>query len=131
MSCGSRSGEAVEWGSSVWLESKRVPGVRFRVRRATLAGRAELTRRVRGLLEELACRAAGEAPAERLAALELELEADRIYVDWGVLEVQGLRIDGRDAAVGAAISDGPEALCREMAAAVRSELSLSEEERKN
>lgn len=108
-----------------------MPGARFRVRRASLARRAELTRRVRGLVEELACRAAGDGPEEKLAAVELELEADRVYVEWGVLEVSGLEIDGEAASVAAVVEKGPEGLCREMAAAVRAELSLSENERKN
>ncbi|HRJ20541.1 MAG TPA: hypothetical protein PLF84_15935 [Bryobacteraceae bacterium] len=131
MSCGLPSGEQVQWESAFWRASEEMPAVRYRVRRASLARRAELTRRVRGLVEELACRAAGEGAVERLAAAELELEADRIYVEWGVLELAGLVIDGEAASVGAVVEKGPEGLCREMAAAVRSELTLSEGERKN
>jgi hypothetical protein len=131
MSFGSPSDEAVKWESTVWRASETMPGARFRVRRASLARRAELTRRVRGLVEELACRAAGDGPEEKLAAVELELEADRVYVEWGVLEVSGLEIDGEAASVAAVVEKGPEGLCREMAAAVRAELSLSGNERKN
>jgi hypothetical protein len=61
----------------------------------------------------------------------LELAADRVYVEWGVLEVAGLEIDGVASTVGMAVELGPEVLCREMAGAVRAELTLNEDERKN
>lgn len=131
MSFGSHSAEPLKWESAVWKSSNSYPGVSYRVRRASLTGRAELTRRVRGLIEELGCRAAGDSAEDRLAAVQLELEADRIYMEWGVLEIGGLELDGAPATVTGCIAKGPELLCREMAAAVREELALTENERKN
>lgn len=131
MKYGSPSDEPVRWESAIWKNSDKYPGVRYRVRRVSLTGRAELTRRVRGLLEELGCRAAGDSPEDQLAAVQLELEADRIYTEWGVLEIEGLKVDGAPATVAACLAKGPELLCREMAAAVREELALTEDERKN
>jgi hypothetical protein len=131
MSCGSPSDELVRWESSEWRTSEAVPGVRFLVRRPSLIKRAELTRRVRALVEEMSCRAGGETPEDRLRAAELEIEADTIYVEWGVLEVRGMEIDGKAATVAAVLASGPEALGREMAAAVRAELMLTGDERKN
>lgn len=131
MSSGLHSVEAVRWESSVWRASARMPGVRFRVRRPSLSARGELTRRVRGLLEELAFQAAGETPSEKLAAVQLQVEADRTYIEWGVLELEGLELDGSPATVASCVERGPELLCREMAEAVREELTLNELERKN
>lgn len=131
MSFTSHSDEAVRWESAVTVESKEFPGVRLRIAKPSLMRRAELTRRVRELVERAQCLAAGEAPAEKLSAAALNLEADRLYVDWGVLEVEGLAIDGERATVRALIERGPEALCREAAEAVRRESGLSEDERKN
>lgn len=131
MSSGLHSVEAVRWESSVWRASARMPGVRFRVRRPSLSARGELTRRVRGLLEELAFQAAGETPSEKLAAVQLQVEADRTYIEWGVLELEGLELDGSPATVASCVESGPELLCREMAEAVREELTLNELERKN
>lgn len=131
MSCGLPSDEVVRWESAVWRASETMPGARFKVRRASLAGRAELTRRVRRLVEEMECRAAGESAEDRLMAAELEAEADRVYVEWGVVEVAGLEIDGEPASVAAVVKQGPEALSREMARAVRQEVTLTEDERKN
>lgn len=131
MSFTSHSDEAVRWQSAVTVESKEFPGVRLRVARPSLMRRADLTRRVRELVEKAQCLAAGDQPSEKLSAAMLSLEADRVYVEWGVLEVQGLAIDDEPATVRALIERGPETLCREAAEAVRREAGLSEDERKN
>jgi len=131
MNFGFHSGEHVNWESSSWREAKSLPGVRYLVRRPSLAKRAELTRLVRGKIEQLAFRNAGETLEDRLLATELELAIDRLYVEWGVIEIVGLEIDGEPATVNSALDQGPETLSREMASAVREELMITEAERKN
>jgi hypothetical protein len=86
---------------------------------------------VGALLAELECRAAGAALADRVAAAELECSIDRVYIEWGLKAIENLEIDGEPAGVAALIERGPEALAREIAAAVRARCQLSEEERKN
>ncbi|MBI5280515.1 MAG: hypothetical protein HY858_02445 [Candidatus Solibacter usitatus] len=127
----SLSVEAVRWQSSEWAESQSVPGVRLRVARLSLAGRAEIARRVRSLLAELEYKAAGESAEDRLEAAVLEARIDQTYVEWGLLEVSGLEIDGAPATVGALVERGPESLAQEAARLVRRQCGLTEDERKN
>lgn len=127
----SHSAEVVRWASREWVDSRVAPGVRFAVAKMSLARRAEISRRMRGLLGELECRAAGEGMTDRLAATELEARIERVYVEWGLEELTGLEIDGEAATVEVVVERGPEGLCREMAAAVRRQCHLSGEERKN
>ncbi|MGQ9917996.1 MAG: hypothetical protein ACUVS7_11310 [Bryobacteraceae bacterium] len=121
----------VEYESTITRESEVCPGVRYVIRRPSLRRRAEITRRVRQLLAELEYRESGERMEDRLAAAELESRIDSVFVEWGLERVEGLRIDGAECKVRALIESGPEELCREIAAAIRRECRLSEEERKN
>ncbi|MGC4052236.1 MAG: hypothetical protein QM757_23110 [Paludibaculum sp.] len=58
--------------------------------------------------------------------------ADRseMYVEWGLLTVTGLTIDGAAATVECLVAR-PESLCREIAGCVRQQCHLGGEERKN
>ena len=126
----SRSGE-VEWSSAVWRESDTNPGVRYRTVRMTLGRRADLTSRVRTMLNRARFHAASGAPEERLDAALMAIDADRVVLDWGLLELEGLRIDGEPASVRTLIEAGPEELCREIAEQIRRDCRLTETERKN
>lgn len=121
----------MEYESTVTVESKAIPGVKYVIRRPSLQGRAEITRSVRQLLAELEYREAGQSLEDRLAAAELESRIDSAYVEWGLVRVEGLKIDGAESDTRALIERGPEELGREIAAAVRQQCRLSEEERKN
>ncbi|MBN9658671.1 MAG: hypothetical protein J0H49_10875 [Acidobacteria bacterium] len=127
----SHSVEQVEWASSEWVDSRLVPGVRFAVAKISLARRAEISRRMRGLMSELEFQSAGQGLTDRLAATEMEARIDRVYIEWGLQEVTGLEIDGAAATVETVVERGPEALCREIAACVRKQCHVSGEERKN
>jgi hypothetical protein len=73
---------------------------------------------------------AGDAFEQSQASLA-DLLARRVYLEWGISEIEGLTIDGSPASLQDVIERGPEGLCEEMASTIQSELSLSEEERKN
>lgn len=121
----------MNYESTVTKDSGTCPGVRFVVLRPSLAKRAEITARVRQLLAEHEYRAAGEGMEDRLAAAELESRIDALYIEWGLVRVENLRIDGEECTPRLLIDRGPEELAREVAAAIRSECGLSGEERKN
>jgi hypothetical protein len=121
----------MNYQSTVKRESETCPGVRFEILRPSLGKRAEITARVRQLLAELEYRAAGQTMEDRLAAAELESRIDALYIDWGLVRVENLRIDGEECTARLLIDKGPEELAREIAAAIRSECGLSGEERKN
>ncbi|MGJ5817878.1 hypothetical protein [Paludibaculum fermentans] len=127
----SHSAERVEWASGEIVDSLVMPGVRFAVAKMSLARRAEISRRMRGLISELEFQAAGTGLADRLAATELEARIDREYIEWGLLAVLGLVIDTQAATLELLVEKGPEELCREIAGCVRKQCHLTGEERKN
>ena len=127
----SRSAEAVEWESALWRESEKAPGVRYKTVKMTLARRADLTGRVRTVLNKARFHAASGEAAEQMEAALMAVDADRMLLDWGLLEVAGLKIDGEAASVRSLIEAGPEELCREIAEQIRRDCQLSEQERKN
>ena len=121
----------VWYASSEWMDSRVAPGVRYEVVRVSLVRRLEIARRVRELLSELEYRSAGSEAEDRLSAAILQSSIDRLYIAWGLLQVEGLAIDGEPATVSSLLEKGPEALCHEMAEALRRQCRLSEDERKN
>jgi hypothetical protein len=61
----------------------------------------------------------------------LASEIDKLYLEWGLIRVNGIDLDGEPASKEKLIASGPEDLCREILAAIRRECGLSEEQRKN
>jgi hypothetical protein len=112
------------------VESQLHPGVRFQIARISFSRRLELMRRVRELARRVDFLGAGREPADKMDAALLQAEIERLYVIWGVKGVEGLTVDGISASPDM-LSAGPEDLFREALAAVRKEIGLSEEERKN
>ena len=124
----SHRGEKFE--SLRWMESKSIPRVRYAVRRPSLAQRIELTRR----LHELTLSHEFLANGNELHQLEMalaELLVQKLFVEWGLAQVDGLDIDGAPATVDSLIEKGPEEFVAEIAAQVRHECGLREDERKN
>ncbi|HEY7306507.1 MAG TPA: hypothetical protein VH601_20445 [Bryobacteraceae bacterium] len=114
----------------VWHDSETIPGVRFGTRRVSLAGRIELLKRVRELTLRYEFLKAGDSAEQAEASLS-ELLVQQLLLGWGLMEVNGLTIDGQPATRTSLIESGPEVLSDEIAEAVRREIGLSEEERKN
>jgi hypothetical protein len=111
--------------------SETRPGVGFTVRRMSLERRADLTRRLRDLLQRIEFLQAGNDPRETLEAALLATEVNRVYLLWGIEDVTGLELDGEPATPESLAAAGPEELCREIIAAVKAECGLTETERKN
>jgi hypothetical protein len=126
----SRSPSAFRHLSHVWHESSFCPGVRFAVRRVSLAGRIELTRRIQELIYKNDFLRAGDA-LEQSQACMADLLARRVYLEWGISNLEGLTIDGCPASIDDLIERGPESLCEEIATTIQGEIGLSDEERKN
>jgi hypothetical protein len=130
MSFISRSLKPKKHESVRWFESKAMEGVRFAVREPSLANRIELTRQ----LHELTLRNEFLAGGRELQQLELalaEMLVQKALVEWGLLEIEGLKIDNKRPTTASLIEMGPEELVAEIAACVRARCGLSEEERKN
>jgi hypothetical protein len=117
--------------SAVVVESATIQGVRYRVARMSFGRRVELMRRIRELAGRREFCEAGEDPKDRMEAALLQAEIDRIYLQWGLLAVEGLEVDGMAATPEMLAEAGPEEVFREALAAVRTQTGLSEAERKN
>jgi len=117
--------------STFSVQSSAVPGVLLTVRRVSVARRLELLRRIRDLTARVEFYNAGEHLDDKLEASIASAEIESVYVTWGIAMIAGLSIDGIEATPEALIERGPESLVREAATLVRSQLGLSEEERKN
>jgi hypothetical protein len=126
----SHSLEPLHYESVRWISSRSFSGVRYATRRVSLAQRIELTRLVRDLMRRDEFLRAGDA-ADQVEAGLADLLVRKLYVEWGLVEIEGLEIDGAAATPQLLIDAGPEELTDEIAASIQGELSLTEEERKN
>lgn len=126
----SPSPNSTDYVSTVWLSSKTTPGVRFGIRRVSLASRIELTRQMRELTLRYEFLKAGDS-ADQLEASLSELLVQRLLIEWGLVEIEGLSINGEPGKLAGLLENGPESLSEEIATAVREQLGLSDEERKN
>ncbi|HLI29959.1 MAG TPA: hypothetical protein VKV79_02520 [Terriglobia bacterium] len=119
-----------DYASERWVQSDAVPGVRFAIRRISLAQRLELTMRVRELIQRNEFLKSGNA-AEQLEVSLGDLLTQKLYLEWGLSAIENLHIDGQPATAELLIEKGPESLTAEIVGALRQEIGLSEEERKN
>lgn len=126
----SHSPKHTSYSSLLWQESKTFKAVRFAVRKISLLQRIELTSRVREVVLRHEFLKSGDA-SDQLEATLGELLVRKLYIEWGLHEIQGLIVDGEPATVESVIEKGPEALTDEIVATIRAQLELSEEERKN
>ena len=126
-----RNGNAVAYSSVLQVESHTVEGVVFTVRKVSLGMRMELMRKIREIGRRIEFLAAGDDLQERIEANLLQHEVDATYLRWGLVEVTGLDIDGEAVTTELLIEKGPDALTREIVAAIRSQCGLSDDERKN
>jgi hypothetical protein len=121
----------MKYDSSFVAQSACVPGVSFTIRRVSVLRRLDLLRQIRELCARLDFYKAGASLADKLDASIASSEIEALYVKWGVIQIDGLTIDGLDVTLDLFVERGQEELVREAAALVRSQLGLSEQERKN
>jgi hypothetical protein len=118
------------YDSRLWLDSTTIPGVRFSIRKVSLGQRIELSSRIRELTLKNEFLRAGELQ-DNLEANLADLLVQKLYVEWATEGIEGLRINGKQGSVTMLIEYGPEELVAEIACAARSQLELSDAERKN
>jgi hypothetical protein len=119
------------YDSTISIDSKAAPGVRFAIHRISFGRRMELSRRVREISQKAEFLAAGNELHEKIEANILAQQIDAMYLEWGLVDVEGLVIDGEPATLAALLEKGPEDLTREMVRAIKEQCGLSESERKN
>ena len=128
-SCMSRSGKGYD--SALWFDAEAMPGVRYAIAHISFGRRIELARRIREIGRKLEFLEAGSDVREKLEAAVVGAEVDRAYLEWGLLAVEGLTIDGEPATPETLIDKGPLELATEILSRVKAECGLSEDERKN
>ncbi len=121
----------MNYQSTVRGESRLFAGVWFEIKRLSLSGRLDLLRLVRREGRDLEFLGASDGVVDQIRARELTASIEAIYIRWGLSAIEGLFIDEQPATCDLLLERGPEALCREIAEAIRTECFLSEEERKN
>jgi len=115
----------------LWFDAESAAGVRYAIARLTFGRRLDLARRIREIGRKAEFLAAGTGAREKLEAAVVGAEVDRAYLEWGLLAVEGLTIDGEAATPQAVVDRGPLELATEILGHVKSECGLSEAERKN
>ena len=121
----------MHYESYLTVESHTCLGVRFRVRRLSLARRMELVRLIRETGERLAFHMAGDSVVDAAHAAEIRARMDALYIRWGLDEISGITIDGEPVTLDNLLDRGPDALAREIVESIKGELFLDEDERKN
>jgi hypothetical protein len=122
---------AVHYDSVVSIDSKTAPGVRFAIHRISFGRRMELSRRVREISRKAEFLEAGTELNEKIEANILAQEIDAMYMQWGLVKIDGLIIDGEAAGAAQLLEKGPEDLAREVVGAIKEQCGLTEPERKN
>jgi len=106
-------------------------GVRYEILRVSFGRRIELARRIREIGRKMEYLEAGNDPRETLEATVLAAEIDRAYLEWGLVSVEGLEIDGAAATAETLVDRGPVDLAMEILGRIKSECGMSGDERKN
>ena len=123
------------WDSRVWLDAAAMEGVRYEIVRVSFGRRIELARRIREIGRKMEYLEAGgtldNGARETLEATVLGAEIDRAYLEWGLVSIEGLEIDGEAATPAALVERGPVELAMEILARIKAECGMSEDERKN
>jgi len=117
--------------SAIWFDAESAAGVRFAIARLTFGRRLDLARRIREIGRKAEFLAAGADLRDKLEAAVVGAEVDRAYLEWGLLAVEGLTIDGEAATPLSVVDRGPLELAAEILGRVKAECGLSEIERKN
>jgi hypothetical protein len=121
----------MEYESEKRIQSKALPGVWFTIARMSFGRRIELTQRIWDLAGKAEHLEAGADVRGKLAAALVAAEIDGVYLRWGLRKVEGLTVDGEQATAELVATHGPEALCREVVAAIKAECGLNAAEAKN
>lgn len=112
-------------------QSRVCPGVKVTLKRISFWRRSELMKRLAPILAKARAIASSNDAEDLSSSGMLRREISQILLEWGIVEVSGLRIDGAQATKATLLTDGPEELVLEIFGELQRQLSLNESERKN
>ena len=121
----------VHYDSALVIDSKSLAGVRFAIYRVSFGRRMELSRKVREITRKAVFLEASTELHEKIEANILAQEIDAMYLEWGLIRIDGLMIDGEAATASQLLAQGPDALAREIVETIKEQCGLLETERKN
>ena len=121
----------ISHASTFQVQSELHPNVVFTLRRITFSRRLELLKRLHPLVARHEHAAAGSSISEQVVTGISTAEIEQMYLDWGLVSITGLEIDGQACTPDTLVAQGPEDLCREVLDHIRRECGLTEDERKN
>lgn len=121
----------MKYQSVVQVQSAIAPDVSYSVAKMSFSRRSEVLRQVRELARKMEFLEAGQEPGQKMDAVLLRVEVERLYLRCGLLGVSGLELDGMEATPETLAEAGPENLFREALTAVRAQMGLTGDERKN
>ena len=117
------------WESRAWFDAMAVKGVRYEIVRISFGRRIELARRIRELGRNMEYPEAGKSlpndAREKMEGTVLGAEIDRVYLEWGLVSLEGLEIDGVAATPEALIERGPVELAVEILNRIKSECGMT------
>ena len=121
----------MKYESEIVFNSEVSPGVRVRIARMSYGRRLSLLEQVRELIQQREFHEAGKSLSDQVQSARQSILIDKCYWRWGLLSVEGIQLDGKDATPESLWETGPEPLVAEVLQRLKRETGLSEEERKN
>jgi len=121
----------MDYSSTIAYSSRISPDVTVKIRRVSFARRNELTRILAPMAARMKALTASKSAEDLAAAGILRREMANALLDWGLVDVSGLLIDGVAATKQLLLQEGPEELTLEILAELHRQISLGEEETKN
>src|SRR5690242_19711892 len=98
----------MNYETELTVASKVYHEVTFTISRMSFGRRLDLVKRVRGLAQQLEFFRAGTDAQERVESVLLAAEIEKLYLEWGLIRVNGLDLNGAPASKDEVIACGPE-----------------------
>jgi hypothetical protein len=121
----------VVYASETEFASSSHEGVQVQLKRCSAGRRVELMERLAAYAAKYEALKASQRMDDKVQAEALRIRMDFEYLDWGLLGISGLLIDGETPDARVLFERGPETLVAEIVGAIRQECEFSEDERKN